>query len=377
MALTPEQRRLLGEPLDARAVAQRKQAGQTLSYLEGHFMIAQANRIFGFDGWGYTVDRVDMTPMPDGRGVLYSAAVSVLVDGCGLRQDVGCAVIRNTTVVENGAQRERDNVNNPDQHDLARKGAVTDALKRALRSFGDQFGNGLYDKDSTIHTLIAEAQRNDGSYEMRLVVRDALAEDPETAAKLKKSWDQMTREEIVKTRDWLARRAQQVAASTPSAASTDQTAPDLEAGDPPSPDGHADRLIPIIVQRLNETKGKVPKPLREMSVAELEAFAREIGAVVVDAPPPAPASLPAEAPASAAQPAQDHADHSLYQSYIATMKRCSTAAQWADLRTLAASKHKIGELTDDEWQDIEERTGHALHDLTQQSKARDAQEARR
>lgn len=373
MALTPEQRRLLGEPLDARAVAQRKQAGQTLSYLEGHFMIAQANRIFGFDGWGYTVDRVDMTPMPDGRGVLYSAAVSVLVDGCGLRQDVGCAVIRNTTVNENGAQRERDNVNNPDQHDLARKGAVTDALKRALRSYGDQFGNGLYDKDSTIHTVIAEAQRNDGSYEMRLAVRDALAEDPELAEKLKKSWDQMTREEIVKTRDWLARRAQQVAASTPTAASAGLPTPDVDAAEPPSAAAHADRLNAIIVQRLNETTGKVPKPLREMSVAELEAFAREIGAVE-DASPPAPASVPAEAPASAAQPAQDH---SLYQSYIATMKRCSTSAQWADLRTLAASKHKIGELTDDEWQDIEERTGHALHDLTQKSKARDAREARR
>jgi hypothetical protein len=31
--------------------------------------------------------------------------------------------------------------------EMARKGAVTDALKRALRSFGNQFGNSLYDKD--------------------------------------------------------------------------------------------------------------------------------------------------------------------------------------------------------------------------------------
>ena len=29
-------------------------------------------------------------------------------------------------------------------HDTALKGAVTDGLKRALRSFGDQFGNALY-----------------------------------------------------------------------------------------------------------------------------------------------------------------------------------------------------------------------------------------
>ena len=29
-------------------------------------------------------------------------------------------------------------------HETAFKGAVTDALKRVLRSFGDRFGNGLY-----------------------------------------------------------------------------------------------------------------------------------------------------------------------------------------------------------------------------------------
>ena len=31
-----------------------------------------------------------------------------------------------------------------DGHETAFKGAVTDALKRVLRSFGDRFGNGLY-----------------------------------------------------------------------------------------------------------------------------------------------------------------------------------------------------------------------------------------
>ena len=33
-------------------------------------------------------------------------------------------------------------------HETAFKGAVTDALKRALRSFGDRFGNGLYTESS-------------------------------------------------------------------------------------------------------------------------------------------------------------------------------------------------------------------------------------
>ena len=33
-----------------------------------------------------------------------------------------------------------------DHYDTASKGAVSDALKRALRTFGAQFGNSLYDK---------------------------------------------------------------------------------------------------------------------------------------------------------------------------------------------------------------------------------------
>lgn len=31
-----------------------------------------------------------------------------------------------------------------ESHEQAEKGAVTDAVKRALRTFGEQFGNGLY-----------------------------------------------------------------------------------------------------------------------------------------------------------------------------------------------------------------------------------------
>ena len=34
-------------------------------------------------------------------------------------------------------------------HETAHKGAVTDALKRALRSYGDQFGNSLYGDGAT------------------------------------------------------------------------------------------------------------------------------------------------------------------------------------------------------------------------------------
>ena len=63
----------------------------------------------------------------------YSAPVRVTVPGAPPRTDVGFHA-----VVENDA----------DGHDTALKAAVTDGMKRALRSFGDRFGNCLYGDQS-------------------------------------------------------------------------------------------------------------------------------------------------------------------------------------------------------------------------------------
>src|SRR4029078_2002970 len=51
MAFTAEQRQALAAKLDGRAVKERAQNGQVLSYLEGWYALSEANRIFGFDGW--------------------------------------------------------------------------------------------------------------------------------------------------------------------------------------------------------------------------------------------------------------------------------------------------------------------------------------
>lgn len=68
---------------------------------------------------------------------MYTAAVRVTVRGCPARSDVGCGFVAGET---------------PEAHEAAYKGSVTDALKRALRHFGDQFGNGLYDRRNVIDT---------------------------------------------------------------------------------------------------------------------------------------------------------------------------------------------------------------------------------
>lgn len=153
MSFTPEQNAALDAPLSSANVKSRTQAGRSLSYIEGWLAIAEANRIFGFDGWtrettetrlvaeaarkiGKEFDR-DGKPQPqkDGWGVSYIARVRVVVfagdtivtregigSGHGIDVDLGLA------------------------HESAIKEAETDAMKRALMTFGNPFGLALYDK---------------------------------------------------------------------------------------------------------------------------------------------------------------------------------------------------------------------------------------
>ena len=76
----------------------------------------------------------------------YSATVTVHVTGAPSRTDVGFSTV----------QKWKTGYT-PEAHDTAMKGAVTDALKRALRSFGHQFGNSLYG-DGTYDQKIGNGQ---------------------------------------------------------------------------------------------------------------------------------------------------------------------------------------------------------------------------
>ena len=137
--LPPAVAKTLEQPLDPTLVSHRKGSkGRTFPYVEGRVAIRQANRIFGFGGWGYEVVG-DVVPCETGavdrktgemRSVCsYTATVRVTVPGAPPRTDVGFHTVADET---------------PEGHETAYKGAVTDGLKRALRSFGDQFGNCLY-----------------------------------------------------------------------------------------------------------------------------------------------------------------------------------------------------------------------------------------
>ena len=141
--LSPAVTQKLGQPLDPELASQRKgRGGKSFDYLEGHAVIDQANRIFGYGGWGYelvgevTLRRIETVNPQTGEVKVeqgYSAPVRVTVAGALPRTDVGVHPVTE---------------DNFDGHDTAIKGAVTDGMKRAFRSFGVQFGNGFYGDQS-------------------------------------------------------------------------------------------------------------------------------------------------------------------------------------------------------------------------------------
>lgn len=124
-----KQLELLGASLDQSLIHTRQQSGRTFSYIEGHDAIRQANRIFGYGGWSYRFVSQDFVSLGD-RG-LYRTVVEVHVNGA-VRSGVGVGIVVS---------------NNAEGYETAIKGSETDALKRALRTFGSQFGNDLYRGD--------------------------------------------------------------------------------------------------------------------------------------------------------------------------------------------------------------------------------------
>ncbi|KAK4687132.1 DNA repair and recombination protein RAD52, partial [Tremellales sp. Uapishka_1] len=114
--------------------------GPKLSYIEGWKVINLANEVFGFNGWStqivsLTTNFIDVNK--DGRcSVNVTAIVRItLQDGC-FHEDVGCGGAEN--LKQKGAALDK-----------AQKEAVTDATKRALKTFGSVLGGCLYDKEFT------------------------------------------------------------------------------------------------------------------------------------------------------------------------------------------------------------------------------------
>jgi len=143
MEFTPDQVKSLTAKLDASNVKERTQAGRKLSYIEGWHAIAEANRIFGHGKWNRETLSLKVVAEKsrkigvgtnnerDGWGVTYVSTVRVTVGD----------VIRDGTGSGHGIDVDLGLA-----HESAIKEAETDAMKRALMTFGNPFGLALYDK---------------------------------------------------------------------------------------------------------------------------------------------------------------------------------------------------------------------------------------
>ena len=142
---SPDQIAALSAPLDRAKVKQREQGRAKVSYLEGWQAIAEANRIFGFDGWQRETIAVQCVAERErtlgssnraGWGVTYTARVRICVGA-----DAASQVIREGSGAGHGIDADLGQA-----HESALKEAETDAMKRALMTFGNPFGLALYDK---------------------------------------------------------------------------------------------------------------------------------------------------------------------------------------------------------------------------------------
>ena len=187
--LSPAVTKALGQPLDPSIVSQRKgRGGRVFDYLEGHAVIAQANRIFGHGGWGFelvadvTLRRIETVDTQTGEVKTvsaYSAPVRVTVAGAPPRTDVGFHAVARTRP--------------PRATTPPSRASVTDGMKRVLRSFGVQFGNGFYgdqpaEAPKAQRTAARQTGRNGGgaSRPQRAPAQAKAASGPDNAPALRK-----------------------------------------------------------------------------------------------------------------------------------------------------------------------------------------------
>ena len=146
---------ILTQELDSNRIKTREKGNISLSYIEGFDVIDTANKVFGFGNWSYSISKLDQVSQELNQNqnnvVCYKAVVQIQIHNTNHtldvnRQDVGFG----TGVAKSLA----------DSHENAAKEAVTDAIKRCFRSFGNQFGNSLYDKTKNHQNQDSSYQQN-------------------------------------------------------------------------------------------------------------------------------------------------------------------------------------------------------------------------
>ena len=124
MAFSEKQLKALARGVPEQAIRTRNSGGKELTFIEGWYAVAQANRIFGFDGWDRETVETKCLQAREARGTftaIYTAKVRITVRS-------GDAVV----VREGHGTGEGQGGSAGEVQDRALKAAETDATKRAL-----------------------------------------------------------------------------------------------------------------------------------------------------------------------------------------------------------------------------------------------------
>jgi len=136
-----KQLQVLKYDIEPSRIKNRTKGNINLSYLEGFDLIETANKIFGHGNWSYSITNLEQVSQETNNNqnvvICYKAIVKLSVYSLDhskyiSKEDVGFG----TGIAKMLA----------DAHEGAAKEAVTDSIKRSMRSFGNQFGNSLYYK---------------------------------------------------------------------------------------------------------------------------------------------------------------------------------------------------------------------------------------
>jgi len=192
-AMDPQNFEMLDEPLDPDNIATRKAGGGKVPYIEGHYAFSTANRIFGADNWGYTTTEPKMTVLEGGP--VWMCMVTVYVRGCVPVTEVGIAL---PYIKRGTADPTRES------HRTAILGAVTQGVKRCLRTFGPAFGLELYDEDYRDEFFESQRQSRQGGRQAQrsqganpvarprdpVTLRDGLRERINAICKADTTWEE-------------------------------------------------------------------------------------------------------------------------------------------------------------------------------------------
>ncbi len=150
---------ILNQEIDSSRVKSRQKGNINLSYLEGFDVIETANKIFGFGNWNYTITSLEMVSQEVNHNqnniVCYKAQIKIVVQN----EDHTQQVVREDVGFGTGISKTL-----ADSHEGGAKEAVTDGIKRTLKSWGNQLGLSLYNKNHQPSNSNQNYQQSQQSY---------------------------------------------------------------------------------------------------------------------------------------------------------------------------------------------------------------------